>query len=311
MNIPKISAYISFSVVGFLVALHIFGARNISGNAGALVSAPALSLDGDNPFAALILEARSAYVFDLMRNEALFSREPDHVLPLASLAKIMIALLSREVLDDDDAVVISDEAVRMDGDDGFLVGERFTASALRNAMLIASSNDAAYALAAAIAAQDGQANHAGGGTALAVSLMNESARRVGLARTTFLNSTGLDLNETTAGAFGTAREIALLAQYILERYPALLSATRQPAIEFSSLDGITHVWKNTNKIFDRIPGLIAAKTGFTDLAGGNLVTIFDLGVHHPVIAVVLGSSAEGRFRDMERIIQAAYQYIRQ
>jgi D-alanyl-D-alanine carboxypeptidase len=53
------------------------------------------------------------------------------------------------------------------------------------------------------------------------------------------------------------------------------------------------------------PGLIGAKTGYTDLAGGNLVVAFDLEIGHPVIAVVLGSTQEGRFTDMRALIEAA------
>lgn len=307
MNIPRISIYISIGIISVLVALHVFGARNMSGGTETRISASALSFDDGNTFTALALEARSAYVFDLAKQEIIFSREPDRVLPLASLAKLMIALLAREMLNDDDAVTVNDEAVRMDGDDGFLVGERFTVSVLRDAMLIASSNDAAYALAAALATQDRQTNH--DGVIRAVLLMNEAARRMGLAHTVFFNTTGLDLDQTAAGALGTAREIAILAQHILERYPALLSATRQASLELPSLSGVTHIWKNTNKAFDRISGLIATKTGFTDLAGGNLLVVFDVGVHRPMIAVILGSSFEGRFSDMEQIIQATYQYV--
>ena len=54
-----------------------------------------------------------------------------------------------------------------------------------------------------------------------------------------------------------------------------------------------------------IPGFIGAKTGYTDLAGGNLVAVFDIDIGHPLIAVVLGSTEEGRFTDIETLINAA------
>lgn len=308
MNIPKVSTYLSFGIIGLLVALHIFGTSAIPGKQGDIVSASALSLSENNPFAALTLEAHSVYVYDLIKQKEIFSREPDRVLPLASLAKLMVALLSREMLDDEDIVTVNGAAVQMDGDDGFLIGERFTVSALRDAMLIASSNDAAYALAAAVAAKNGLSGPEG--IAHVISLMNDAAQRIELVHTAFFNPTGLDLDQTTVGALGTAREIALLARYILDRYPSLLGVTRQASLKHSSLNGVMHEWTNTNKAFDRIPGLIATKTGFTDLAGGNLLVVFDIGIHHPVIAVVLGSSFNGRFDDMEHIVRVAYQYIR-
>jgi D-alanyl-D-alanine carboxypeptidase len=51
------------------------------------------------------------------------------------------------------------------------------------------------------------------------------------------------------------------------------------------------------------------KTGFTDLAGGNLAIVFDVGLAHPVVAVVLGSSEEGRFSDMQKLVDRARRFV--
>jgi len=56
-----------------------------------------------------------------------------------------------------------------------------------------------------------------------------------------------------------------------------------------------------------VPGFIAGKTGYTDLAGGNLVVVFDVEPGQPLIAVALGSTQEGRFSDIRALINAAYQ----
>ena len=54
-----------------------------------------------------------------------------------------------------------------------------------------------------------------------------------------------------------------------------------------------------------VPGLLASKTGYTDLANGNLVIAFNVGPMHPVIVAVLGSSQEGRFTDVEKLVNAS------
>ena len=68
---------------------------------------------------------------------------------------------------------------------------------------------------------------------------------------------------------------------------------------------------NTNEALGAIPGLIMGKTGYTDLAGGNLAVVFDVGLSHPVIAVVLGSTIDGRFTDMKQIVPAARKAVAQ
>ena len=58
-----------------------------------------------------------------------------------------------------------------------------------------------------------------------------------------------------------------------------------------------------------IPGLLGGKTGYTNLAGGNLAVIYDAGLNHPIVVVVLGSTLEGRFGDVETLVDATYGYI--
>lgn len=64
-------------------------------------------------------------------------------------------------------------------------------------------------------------------------------------------------------------------------------------------------FKNTNQIVNFLPGFVAGKTGFSDLAGGNLAVVVDTGYQHPLIIVVLGSTFEGRFSDVITLYKAA------
>ena len=80
---------------------------------------------------------------------------------------------------------------------------------------------------------------------------------------------------------------------------------------FSSESGGAHAVLNTNRETGELPLLIASKTGYTDLAGGNLVIAFDAGFNRPIIIAVLGSTAEERFTDVEKLVWATLAYLQQ
>jgi D-alanyl-D-alanine carboxypeptidase (penicillin-binding protein 5/6) len=126
----------------------------------------------------------------------------------------------------------------------------------------------------------------------------------------FTNATGLDVEgETLGGAYGSAHDVAMLLAYILKHHPDLIAATREPRLSVTALGGITHHIENTNVIAEDIPWLIGSKTGFTDLAGGNLAIVFDVGFSHPVVAVVLGSTKEERFSDIQEVVSTTFAYF--
>ncbi len=77
-----------------------------------------------------------------------------------------------------------------------------------------------------------------------------------------------------------------------------------------SIEGKVHNFENTNKDVRSFTGVIASKTGFTDLAGGNLAFMFEAGPMRPIAIVVLGSTAEDRFTDVKKLISASLEYIK-
>jgi D-alanyl-D-alanine carboxypeptidase (penicillin-binding protein 5/6) len=139
--------------------------------------------------------------------------------------------------------------------------------------------------------------------------MNVRAKEIGLAHTTFKNSTGLDISPSEAGAYGTARDVALLMEYIIVHYPQVTRLTTIDATRVYNEDGAYHDVENTNDVVDDIEGLIASKTGYTELAGGNLVVAFDAGLNRPIVAVVLGSTQKERFTDILTLTESARDYI--
>jgi D-alanyl-D-alanine carboxypeptidase len=76
------------------------------------------------------------------------------------------------------------------------------------------------------------------------------------------------------------------------------------ATRYEEFNMDSKIFKNTDKLAENLPGLIAGKTGFSDLAGGNLAVAVDIGLNHPVIIVVLGSTEEGRFEDVKELYYA-------
>ena len=249
-----------------------------------------------DPFAGIAVESQSYFIFDFL-GRIIASRESDLQWPLASLAKLMTALLAEENIEKEAVISVSKPAISAEGDDGFLTGENFYRDDLRDIMLLHSSNDAAYALAEYVGWNE------------FIKLMNQKAAFLGMAKTVFFNPAGLDFSKTTAGAYGSAGDLMILIKYLMENHPQILEATRRPFLEIESLEGNKHRFANTNRLIYDIPQLLAGKTGFTDIAGGNLAVMADIGINRPVGIIVLGSSEQGRFEDVLKLYQATVKWF--
>ncbi|MFA5000956.1 MAG: serine hydrolase [Candidatus Paceibacterota bacterium] len=244
-------------------------------------------------FGHLDLEAKAYVVYNLETGEILAGRNEEAIRPLASVTKLMTALVASEQLDPQ-AVVTIDQT---NGANGLWAGEKWTPANLLALTLVASSNDGATALA----------KRAGNGQANFVDLMNEQALSLGLTDFHFTNPTGLD-DGPALGGQGSALSVAKLLAYLVKNKPELLSATRETLIEETSLDNLNHIVSNTNEVINDLPGLLASKTGYTDQAGGNLAVVTNIGLNRPVAIVVLGSSQAGRFTDTKTLVQATINY---
>ncbi len=238
------------------------------------------------------LEAKAACVFDFSEKKFLFSLNADQQMPLASLTKMMTALTAKERLPQTEEVEITKNAILQEGDTGLVLGESWPMPDLINIMLISSSNDAAFAIASSFSSTQG-------GEAVAneidfVNLMNQKAKILGMANTYFLNSTGLDISKSTAGGYGSCEDLVNFLSFVLKEHQDILEITGQESIELRG-----KIFKNTNELLPKLPFLIGGKTGYSDLAGGNLAVVVDKGPHHPVAIIALGSSWQGRFNDVE------------
>lgn len=123
--------------------------------------------------------------------------------------------------------------------------------------------------------------------------MNNLAKKNNLDMN-FINPSGLDIeDETKASNYGTAASVAKLINLLYIKNPDILSHTTK-----QSYDGII----NTNENAKNTPFLTGSKTGYTDMAGGNLVTIYEIGPGSKFAIVVLGSTKENRFIDTKILL---------
>lgn len=253
--------------------------------------------------------AKSVYVFDVANNKVIFKKNEFAQLPLASITKLMTALTATELLPKNSHVTIKKEFLADEGDSGLLTDESWKLKDLLDFSLVVSSNDGARSIASVAGAFDLKTDDYDLGRKDFISKMNEEAKKLGLKQTYFINESGLD-EGTVSGGYGSAFDISKLMQYILVNNPDLLEATKYSAINISSADK-THLATNTDTEVNNIPGLIASKTGFTDLAGGNLAVAFDSSIGRPIIVVVLGSTEEARFTDVAALVKASMNYTAQ
>ncbi len=255
-----------------------------------------------NSFANLNLLARSAIVYDLNKNEMIFGFHENMQLPIASITKIMTALSALNQMPETTIVTVGQNAIKEDGDNGLRVGEKWPLSDLLKFMLVGSSNDAAAAIASA---KENKVDF--------LENMNKFAKDLNLSKTSFLNETGLDLSVDQSGALSSARDIANLAGYFYAKYPDIFKSTGSPEFKVKSESGLNHLIGNTDILVSRIPEILASKTGYTDLAGGNLVLIIKIKpdqteTERLFSLVVLGSTIDGRFGDMEKLISGTTEY---
>lgn len=263
----------------------------------------------ENPFKSISIEARAAYVFNLKTNTVLYAKNENEKLPLASITKLMTALLAREHMSESTVLTLTKDDLAAEGDSGLRPGERWRIGDLLNVMLLVSSNDAAHAVAGFVGV-DGQVEikeSTVDARTHFIKMMNDKAHLLGFEQMEFFNESGLDIDGARNGGYGSAHNVAQLFTELWGKYPETVEVTSRKDARIFSQDNIAHVLPNTNEIIGHIPGLIASKTGYTTIAGGNLAVIFDRGVGDPVVAVVLGSSYKGRFDDMEKLVVAANQ----
>lgn len=215
-----------------------------------------------------------------------YQNNADERLPIASLTKLMTATVIIEQGMLGDILTVSRTAVQTEGAAGNLVvGETLVVADALRIMLIVSSNDAAVAL---------QEFFAERGIDL-VALMNEKARKLGMANTHFANPSGLD----GEGHYSTARDMAALTAYSLQHRLIWEILSYKSAMVRSADGAFSHQLASNNELVQKgVKAVRAGKTGYTEQALGCMISVLEDGS----IIVLLGSQDRGG--ETEKLITA-------
>lgn len=228
----------------------------------------------------------------------IFQNKIDEKLKIASLTKVMTAIAVLEDLPEDEVIKISQSAINTEGASGHLkVGEQYLKKDLLTIMLLVSSNDAAVAF---------QEHFKSKGMDM-IAIMNKKAKELGLLNTSFQNPVGFDSTEN----YSTARDYANLIKYSLNNKELWdILSTKNELINSldPNADPKRAISSNRLMFDDSLWGIIGGKTGYTEGAGGCLMTVFDVKGQNgrenkKLISVVLGASnAQTRFTETENLI---------
>ncbi len=205
------------------------------------------------------VSAQSAVLIEEESGSVLFEKNADARLPMASTTKIMTALVALEHAAPETVITVPREAVGTEGSSIYLFeGEQLTLEQLLWALLLASANDAAEAIAYGVA----------GGIEPFAALMNEKAASLGLTDTHFENPHGLDAPDH----YTTARELAIITRAALaNELIRKMVSTRKTTIPHNGTEGM-RLLVNHNKLLRLYEGAIGVKTGFTKRSGRCLVS---------------------------------------
>jgi D-alanyl-D-alanine carboxypeptidase len=250
------------------------------------------------------LTAEAVIVYSMGDQKVLYQKNADTPYGIASITKLMTALTALERVGENERIRISLDAIRTEGAEGNLVvGEHIPLKDLIMLMITESSNDAAAAMAEHIGMLYGAETFEESQN-IFTEFMNKKARDNGLSSATyFLNPTGLDSDEDgkIISNYSTAYDIIQLVASIAE-YPVLWNANTESGSVVSE-EGYIHEIFTTHEMLATEPGILTGKTGYTEAAGGALVTIVEAPLRTIQGIVVLGSTREDRFTDTRKLIE--------
>ncbi len=220
------------------------------------------------------LSSKAYLMADLETGEIIIEKNSDTIYPLASVSKIMTALIAREKMNMQDIAIVSRDASRAYGGQGGLaLGEKIILGDLLFPLLMESSNDAAEVFADSY------------GHAKFIEEMNKKAVSLNMKNTYYGDPSGLDPKNTA-----TPKDMLTLARYIYKKDPEIYNMTRVKQFSIKN-----HTWYNRNRQLP-LQGFIGGKNGYIDQALQTTVSLFEVnlakGGVRKIAIVILKSSAK-------------------
>lgn len=245
----------------------------------------------------LAITSFSAYLADEDGRE-IYSVNADERHQIASMVKIMTADLVFESIESgelsvDEKVTVSAEAAGMGGSQMFLdAGAEYTVSDLLKGVIVASANDASYALAERIS---------GSATAF-VADMNEKAASLGLRNTLFANCTGLP---SDSEQYSSARDVNIMTRELM-KHDLYFDYAGIWTEDYVHPSGRITTLTNTNKLIRQYSGCKGGKTGFTEDAGFCLSACAERGGIEVIATVIGAADGKTRFAECSRLFNHAF-----
>lgn len=241
--------------------------------------------------------AKSAYLFETNSKTAVFSKEENKRLPIASMCKIMTLILCFDAIDSgelsmDESLTISKKAAGMGGSQVFLEeGGEYNVRELIKSVAVCSANDSCVALAERIA----------GNESAFVEKMNERAKSLGAESTLFANCTGLPKEPQ----YSCAKDVATMLGELI-RHEEYFTLCKVWTEKFEHPKGRTTEITNTNRLIRFYPGCDGGKTGFTGEAGFCLAATASRGGMRLVSVVIGADTGKHRFDDVRDMFDYAF-----
>ncbi len=242
----------------------------------------------------LSVSAQASVLMCANTGEILYEKNADKRMPIASTTKIMTAILALEFASVDDKEVEFTADMTAEGSSMYLqVGDVVHLSDLVKGLMAASGNDAANAIAYAVA----------GSSENFADRMNDRAQTLGMENTHFVTPSGLDADEH----YSTARDMAVLMSYAMENEDfAEITSQKSVRVDFVRPSDKRNTYSNHNRLLSLYDGCIGGKTGFTKTAGRCLVTFAQRdGIQ--LIAVTL--DAPNDWKDHERLYDYGFDML--
>ena len=236
-----------------------------------------------NPKKKLNISAGSYIIGDLDTGQIILKKDENKQYSIASVSKLMTALLSKETYKPTDLTTVSMRALATYGQNGgFKIGEKLKIEDLYYPLLLQSSNDAAEILAEQ------------GGPVDFISKMNDKAKILGMSGTIYRDPSGLSPYNAS-----TSSDLFKLANYIYKNQKDIFDTTKIISHKIKN-----HYWQSNNQ-FLRESGYLGGKSGYTDMAKETVVSLFNTklnGAEARNIAIILLQSSD-RFRDANKVVK--------
>lgn len=254
------------------------------------------------------IDASNAFVMG-KNGTVYYARSADEQVKIASITKVMTAILAVENCKMDEKITVSNAAAAVGNSTaGLLEGDELTVEQALRGLMIPSGNDAAIALAEHVGKKlDPKTKDA---VATFVKAMNERAKKLGCTGTLFENPHGLDFDEWAGDMHSTAHDVALMMQEAMKDVTIReVMASKDPWIEVTGADGSDHSHSmDTHNVLLDQDGNIGGKTGTTDDAGYCFASAYNRDGDEIYTVVLNSSTTDQRFADTATLASWYYDH---